>query len=174
MLSGNHSLISLSITNWNKFLSLIEWKKKHEWKLISQNFSCVTSKYGGVNWLTRQNKLADIFSIFLNANTTVKILYLSRCSYKFIIIQMWTFTSDTRYINRDLSNSSQYEKKGMLLQKLYHIIVYSQLFSSFFKRSTFVGFAWSFVFFIPGTTANDLRLRRISIPDFILYIIFLS
>ena len=29
------------------------------------------------------------------------------------------------------------------------------------------------VFFIPATTANDLRLRRISIPDLIHYIIFL-
>ena len=29
-------------------------------------------------------------------------------------------------------------------------------------------------FFIPATTANDLRLRRISIPDLIHYIIFLS
>ena len=38
------------------------------------------------------------------------------------------------------------------------------------KHSTFVGSAWSFVFFIPATTANDLRLRRISIPDFIHYI----
>ena len=33
---------------------------------------------------------------------------------------------------------------------------------------------WSFVFYIPATTANDLRLRRISIPDLIHYIIFLS
>jgi len=30
------------------------------------------------------------------------------------------------------------------------------------------------VLFIPATTTNDLRLRRISIPDLILYIIFLS
>ena len=30
-----------------------------------------------------------------------------------------------------------------------------------FERSTFVGSAWSFVFFIPATTVNDLRLRRI-------------
>ena len=34
----------------------------------------------------------------------------------------------------------------------------------FFKRSTFVGSAWSFGFFIPATTANDLRLRRIFHP----------
>ena len=31
--------------------------------------------------------------------------------------------------------------------------------------------AWSFGFFIPATTANDLRLQRISIPDFIHYIL---
>ena len=36
---------------------------------------------------------------------------------------------------------------------------------NFFKRSTFVGSAWSLGFFIPATTANDLRLWRISIPD---------
>ena len=41
----------------------------------------------------------------------------------------------------------------------------------FFKRSTFVSSAWSFCFFIPATTANDLRLWRISIPDLINYII---
>ena len=34
----------------------------------------------------------------------------------------------------------------------------------FFKRSTFVGSAWSFVFFIHTTTANDLRLWRIFYP----------
>ena len=34
------------------------------------------------------------------------------------------------------------------------------------KRGTFVGSAWSFVFFIPATTANDLRLRRIFYPRF--------
>ena len=35
------------------------------------------------------------------------------------------------------------------------------LFLLLFLRSTFVGSAWSFGFFIPATTANDLRLRRI-------------
>ena len=44
----------------------------------------------------------------------------------------------------------------------------------FFKHSTFAGSAWSFGFFIPATTANNLRLRRISIPDIIHYSIFLS
>ena len=34
------------------------------------------------------------------------------------------------------------------------------LFLFFFHRSTFVGYAWSFGFFIPATTANDLCLRR--------------
>ena len=47
-------------------------------------------------------------------------------------------------------------------------------FLYFFQRSTFVGSAWSFGFFIPATTVNDLRLRRISISDLIHYIIFLS
>ena len=40
------------------------------------------------------------------------------------------------------------------------------LFCVFFYRSTFVGSAWSFVFFIPATMANDLRLRRIFYPRF--------
>ena len=42
----------------------------------------------------------------------------------------------------------------------------------FFKRSTFVGSAWSFGLFISATTANDLRLRRISIPNVIHSIYF--
>ena len=42
------------------------------------------------------------------------------------------------------------------------------------SSDTFVGSACSFVFFIPATAANDLLLRRISIPDLIHYIIFLS
>ena len=36
----------------------------------------------------------------------------------------------------------------------------------FFKRSTFVGSAWSFGFFIPAKTANDLWLQRIFYPRF--------
>ena len=43
----------------------------------------------------------------------------------------------------------------------------------FVLLSIFVGSAWSFGFFIPTTTANDLRLRKISIPNLIHYIIFL-
>ena len=39
---------------------------------------------------------------------------------------------------------------------------------------TCVGSAWSFVVLIPASTANDFLLRRISIPDRIHYIIFLS
>ena len=35
-----------------------------------------------------------------------------------------------------------------------------------FYRSTFVRSAWSFVFFIPATTAIDLQLRRIFYPRF--------
>ena len=47
-------------------------------------------------------------------------------------------------------------------------------FFSFFSVRLFVGSAWSFGFFISATTANALRLRRISKPDLIHYIIFLS
>ena len=47
-----------------------------------------------------------------------------------------------------------------------HLSGYSyQLYQwCFFYRSTFVGSACSFGFFIPTTTANDLRLRRIFYP----------
>ena len=45
------------------------------------------------------------------------------------------------------------------------IILYTLfLFCFVFKRSTFVDSAWSFVFFIPTTAANDLRLQRIFYP----------
>ena len=39
-------------------------------------------------------------------------------------------------------------------------------FLCFFSVRHFVGSAWSFGFFIPTTTANDLRLRRIFYPRF--------
>ena len=45
-------------------------------------------------------------------------------------------------------------------------IAYCAGFVLFFKHSTFVGSAWSFCFFIPATTANDLRLWRILYPRF--------
>ena len=37
---------------------------------------------------------------------------------------------------------------------------YMYLFKKNIQRSTFVGSAWSFGFFITATTANDLRLPR--------------
>ena len=49
---------------------------------------------------------------------------------------------------------------------------YPVFFIYFFLAFDFVGSARSFGFFIPATTANDLRIRRISIPDFIHYIYF--
>ena len=51
-------------------------------------------------------------------------------------------------------------------------VLVAMFFVCFFKRSTFVGSAWLFVFFIPATTVNDLRLEGFSIPDFIHYIYF--
>ena len=42
----------------------------------------------------------------------------------------------------------------------------------YFRVRLYVGSAWSFALFIPATTANDLRIRRISIPDIIRYICF--
>ena len=38
------------------------------------------------------------------------------------------------------------------------------LFACLKERSTFVGSAWSFGFFIPAKTVNDLRLRRMFYP----------
>ena len=68
-------------------------------------------------------------------------------------------------------------RKGTLL--VYKITMYSFKCNQFKKIKKisvrlFIGSAWSFGFVIPATTANDLRLRRISIPDIIHYIIFLS
>ena len=69
------------------------------------------------------------------------------------------------------------------LHYLYHYVsIYIILLFTFIiillkkkdYRSTFDGSAWSFGFFIPTTTANDLRLWRISIPDLVHCIIFLS
>ena len=44
---------------------------------------------------------------------------------------------------------------------IYSIVQTNVFRFYFFWLSTFVGSAWSFGFFIPATTANDLRLRRI-------------
>ena len=44
--------------------------------------------------------------------------------------------------------------------------VYVLCFILFFSVRLFVHSAWSFVFFNPATTANDLRLRRIFYPRF--------
>ena len=46
--------------------------------------------------------------------------------------------------------------------------MYKSIF--FFSVWLFAGSAWSFGFFIPATMANDLQLRRNSIPDFVHYI----
>ena len=45
---------------------------------------------------------------------------------------------------------------SMLFVYIYNLV--SDFFWIYFQRSTFVGSAWSFCFFIPATTANDLRL----------------
>ena len=55
---------------------------------------------------------------------------------------------------------------------VYELICISILF--YFLSFDFCRFCVIIRFFFPATTANDLRLRRISIPDFIHYIIFLS
>ena len=47
-------------------------------------------------------------------------------------------------------------------------------YSQFLLAFAFCRFSLIIRFFIPATTANDLRLRRISIPDFIHYIFVLS
>ena len=48
------------------------------------------------------------------------------------------------------------------LARMYYYL----FFYNFFSDRLFVSSAWSFVFFIPATTANDLRLRRIFYPIF--------
>ena len=54
----------------------------------------------------------------------------------------------------------------LYLEYIFYKNIFPLFFVLFFYRLTFVGFAWSFVFFIPATTANDLRLRRIFYPRF--------
>ena len=49
---------------------------------------------------------------------------------------------------------------------LWSVLIIKGNMFPFFFRSTFVGSVWSFVFFIPSTTANDLRLQRIFYPRF--------
>ena len=49
-----------------------------------------------------------------------------------------------------------------------------QFLVCFLAFDFFVGSAWSFGFFIPDAMATGLRLWRISIPDLIHYIIFLT
>ena len=71
-----------------------------------------------------------------------------------MIKQFWHFTHTILQVN-----------------KIYMLIKPWLLFYflDIFLRSTFVGFVWSFGFFIPATTANDLWL---SIPDVNHYIYF--
>ena len=69
-----------------------------------------------------------------------------------------------------LGNERNLLKDEMFMKKTYPTVS----FCLFFERSTFVGSASSFDFFIPATTANDLRLRSISMPDIIHYSILLS
>ena len=60
------------------------------------------------------------------------------------------------------------------VELMWILIVNIFIFKINFLAIDFVSSAWSIGFFIPATTANDLRLRKISIPDLIHYIIFLS
>ena len=56
---------------------------------------------------------------------------------------------------------------------LYLIVLV--LFFKFFLAFDFCRFCVVIRFFIPATTANDLQLQRISIPDLLIhYIMFLS
>ena len=55
---------------------------------------------------------------------------------------------------------------------IYLINIYLYLFYLFFSVRLFVGSGWSFGFFIPATTANDLRLRRIFYSRFYLLHLF--
>jgi len=60
-------------------------------------------------------------------------------------------------------------KKGIFNNHPFNITTaanFLNYYYIFFWCSTFVCSAWSFGFFIPATTANDLRLRRIFHPRF--------
>ena len=66
------------------------------------------------------------------------------------------------------------ENKNYLLFSSVFKINFNDPKSNFFLVFDFGRFCVVIRFFIPATTANDLRLKRISIPDLIYYIIFLS
>ena len=53
-------------------------------------------------------------------------------------------------------------KSNKTLQMLQTLLLHFDFGNSLFKSLTFVGSAsaWSFVFFIPATTANDLQLSK--------------
>ena len=58
----------------------------------------------------------------------------------------------------------KYKMKGRWIYK--DTLITEDCFIFFVSVQLFVGSAWSFVFFIPATTANDLRLRWIFYPIF--------
>ena len=55
---------------------------------------------------------------------------------------------------------------GWYVDELVDMLMLLFVFLFFFSVRLFVGSAWSFVLFIPATTANDLRLWRIFYPRF--------
>ena len=54
----------------------------------------------------------------------------------------------------------------LVISLLVTLLMNTIIWTFFIQRSTFVGSAWSFFFFIPAKTANDLRLWRIFYPRF--------
>ena len=79
-------------------------------------------------------------------------------------MEHWNLTT---YILLNLRNSERNPFSLYLLSWNFTLNMVIFIFwLIFFKRLTFVGSAWSFGFFIPATTANDLRLRRIFYPRF--------
>ena len=65
-------------------------------------------------------------------------------------------------------------ERNLLKDEMFMKKTYPTVFCFVFLAFDFCRFCELIRFFIPATTANDLRLRSISMPDLIHYSIFLS
>ena len=103
-----------------------------------------------------------IMCILRSQTCSVLLLLLSRCfvSESFVTL-IYTLLNKLLWKNKTTPCTDSH-----LTSSNYTLTIVFCVFYLFFKRSTFVGSAWTLGFFIPATTANDLRLRRIFYPRF--------
>ena len=119
------------------------------------------------NWC--ETVLSDSYDSFVGENVNN---FLWR--YKLVIIDKSQNSSATISATLSINNIFAQGVVKAKVELMWILIVNIFIFKIIFLAIDFVSSAWSIGFFIPATTANDLRLRKISIPDLIHYIIFLS